>query len=1072
MSDSVIDAKLEIKNIITNKLNLENRRLYQEIYNVMSGIQNNYENKIFKKDKYTVLMEKLDELTSQYKEKVYNPYFEATEDLSLNNLEEILNQVYELRKKLIDIISEGGCKRISNILSIHLGYEYDKNLSDKYKKLLEFYDNFFVPTAGSMETEETTISDLTPYAKKTSGSNKSFLEKIEGADIYFPFSGKNIVISGYFNKDPLNIIRIGGTIGEKLKKIQEQIKFLSIDENFKNGYLNQLSLRDFLLNNEVEISDMISNAHKDLLKYRIKPLSLLVKEFITGNTEKQRYILTLFLLSDSEDQFLAHIIYDMICNTSDLLKPQPMAEEIYKSLHYSVQKLFRIAFKNVENKVAQLHSLTEDDIPYEKRIAMMKVADNVKTKALDKLKEMKGTREGSAKAQQYLDGLLKVPFGNYKKEPVLKGLEDFTSKLNGVVINSIKKLEETEARTDFEKNIFDVVKTHLKTFNNEKIESTIDSFLKIFDRILKTTKNQETTNENDEAIKRHCNFFIEEIDKMLSITEKLDKGEEVVEIDDKLIDEVKDEEGPLVSIANNFLNLWREWTNYKKSKKNYLEQVRKTLNECVYGQEETKLQLERLIAQWMNGKMEGTVFGFQGPPGVGKTTIAKKGLAKCFLDEDGNPRPFGFLPLGGSSNGAVLEGHSYTYLGSTWGRIVDILMETKCMNPIIYIDEVDKVSNTEHGREIIGILTHLTDFSQNHEFTDKYFAGIKFDLSQVLFVFSYNDSHAIDRILRDRITEINVKALTMVEKIHVVQNYSLPEILETVGYKSGDITINKDVIKYIIQNYTNEAGVRKLREKLFEIIREINLKKITDDNVQLPYEVTEDFVKELFSDKPKVHVKKIAKEPQVGFVNGLYATVTGTGGLTIVECVKTPSERKLALELTGQQGDVMKESMMCAKTLAWNLIPKSIKKEINEEIESYGSFGLHIHCPEAATPKDGPSAGITITTAIVSRLCNIKVKNDIAMTGEIDLHGNVHPIGGLEAKLEGAKRAGVRLCLVPKDNEEDYLKIIKRRELNGCQSPGGANGGDLPEVKIVSNIMEVIQEALVPNDLEFVNIMI
>jgi len=587
------------------------------------------------------------------------------------------------------------------------------------------------------------------------------------------------------------------------------------------------------------------------------------------------------------------------------------------------------------------------------------------------------------------------------------------------------------------------------------------------DKILKLIDTKESQSPSDEKIKKNCGFFIEEIGKMEQINEMIEKGEEPAE--NVLIENVDDveDEHVFVSIANNFLNLWREWNKYKKSKKDYLVQVRKTLNECVYGQEETKMQLERLIAQWMNGKMEGTVFGFQGPPGVGKTTIAKKGLAKCFLDEDGNPRPFGFLPLGGSSNGAVLEGHSYTYLGSTWGRIVDILMETKCMNPIIYIDEVDKVSNTEHGREIIGILTHLTDFSQNHEFTDKYFSGIKFDLSKVLFVFSYNDSHSIDRILRDRITEINVKALTMVEKIHVVQNYSLPEILDTVGYKDNDITISKDVIKYIIQNYTNEAGVRKLREKLFEIVREINLKKITDDNIVLPYEVSEEFVKELFSDKPKVHVKKIAKEPQVGFVNGLYATVTGTGGLTIVECVKTPSDRKLSLELTGQQGDVMKESMMCAKTLAWNLVPKSIKKEINEEFESYGNFGLHIHCPEAATPKDGPSAGITITTAIVSRLCNIKIKNDIAMTGEIDLHGNVHPIGGLEAKLEGAKRAGVRLCLIPKDNEEDYEKILKRRNLAECTSPRN----DLPEVKIVSNIMEVIQEALVENDLEFINIM-
>ena len=163
----------------------------------------------------------------------------------------------------------------------------------------------------------------------------------------------------------------------------------------------------------------------------------------------------------------------------------------------------------------------------------------------------------------------------------------------------------------------------------------------------------------------------------------------------------------------------------------------------------------------------------------------------------------------------------------------------------------------------------------------------------------------------------------------------------------------------------------------------------------------------------------------------------------------------------------MKESMMCAKTLAWNLLPKAIKKELAEEQESLGNFGLHIHCPEASTPKDGPSAGITITTAIVSRLCNIKVNNTIAMTGEIDLHGNVHAIGGLDAKLEGAKRAGVETVLVPKDNEEDYQKILKKLE-EQVDSPKGNE--KLPDVIIVSTIMEVIKHALVENDLEFVNI--
>merc|ERR1712100_701612 len=198
----------------------------------------------------------------------------------------------------------------------------------------------------------------------------------------------------------------------------------------------------------------------------------------------------------------------------------------------------------------------------------------------------------------------------------------------------------------------------------------------------------------------------------------------------------------------------------------YIESVHSILDNAVHGHEEAKLQVERIIGQWINGEMNGYCFGFEGPPGTGKTSFAKKGLTKCLKDEDGNPRPFSFIALGGSSNGATLEGHSYTYVGSTWGRIVDILMECGTMNPIIFIDELDKVSRTEHGKEIIGILTHLTDSTQNDEFADKYFAGIKLNLSKALIIFSYNDVDLIDRILLDRIHRIQFSNLNLHDKIN------------------------------------------------------------------------------------------------------------------------------------------------------------------------------------------------------------------------------------------------------------------------------------------------------------------
>ena len=321
------DPKNILYKIIFDKISIESRRLYNELFATMSSIQNNYENKVFKKDKYSNLMERLDELLTKYK------------SIDEKSLEQGLIKYYEIRESLKEIIQEGGCRRCSQLISIFIGYEYKTTLSDKYIKLLDFYDNFFIPTAAT--TDKKPFTNNLPYVKKLNGAaTKSFLEKIEGAEINFPIASEStiIIISGYFKKDPLNIMRIGGTLGEKHSRIEELIKNLPYEANFKNGFLAQISLRDFMICTEQEISEMITNANKDLQKYKMKPLSLLVKEFITGNTEKQRYILTLFLLSDSEDQFLAHIIYDMICNTSELLKPQPMAEEIYKSLHYTFQK--------------------------------------------------------------------------------------------------------------------------------------------------------------------------------------------------------------------------------------------------------------------------------------------------------------------------------------------------------------------------------------------------------------------------------------------------------------------------------------------------------------------------------------------------------------------------------------------------------------------------------------------------------------------------------------------------------------------------------------------------------------
>ena len=389
-------------------------------------------------------------------------------------------------------------------------------------------------------------------------------------------------------------------------------------------------------------------------------------------------------------------------------------------------------------------------------------------------------------------------------------------------------------------------------------------------------------------------------------------------------------------------------------------------------------------------------------------------------------------------------------------------MECKCMNPIIFIDELDKVSESVHGKEITGILTHLTDASQNEGFSDKYFSGVDIDLSKCLIIFSYNDVSKVDKILLDRIHEINFKSITLQEKLIISKNYMIPELCNAVGFRD-EVIISDEIIQFIIETYTLEAGCRKLKEKLMEILRDINLRsqigdKIEGEEIKFPFKVTKEYLtNDLFVDKPKITIKKILPTPRCGLVNGLYATQSGMGGITIIECFKVPSESKMRLELTGQQGDVMKESMSVAKTVAYNILPIEIKKKIHQEWKDDGPFGFHIHCPEGATPKDGPSAGAAITSCIYSVLTGIPVRNDIGITGEIDLNGRIHAIGGLSSKVQGAKSAGCKMVLCPVENKVDVDKIIKD-EFSPCD--------DKFTIKMVNDIWEVIKLLLVENELK------
>jgi ATP-dependent Lon protease len=293
----------------------------------------------------------------------------------------------------------------------------------------------------------------------------------------------------------------------------------------------------------------------------------------------------------------------------------------------------------------------------------------------------------------------------------------------------------------------------------------------------------------------------------------------------------------------------------------FMGNAKQILDNCVYGLDDAKMQIMQMVGQWIsNPSAMGTAIAIKGPPGTGKTSLVKEGISKIL------GREFAFIALGGTGDSSFLEGHSYTYEGSSWGKIVQILVDSKCMNPVIYFDELDKISDTPRGEEIVGILTHLTDTSQNNEFHDKYFSEISFDLSKCLFIFSYNDESRVNPILKDRMYRIQTKGYEAKEKVIIAKNYMLPKIREQVAFKDGDVIIPDDVIQYIASSQQltkGESGVRNLKRCLEIIHTKLNLFRLMkpgdnmfmkdiDVEVKFPFTVTRQLVdKFVKSDEPQ-----------------------------------------------------------------------------------------------------------------------------------------------------------------------------------------------------------------------------
>lgn len=937
------------------------------------------------------------------------------------------------------------------------------------------------------------------------------------------------------------------------------------DKHFLTGnwdnYYKSLTLKDILIFNDQQIYDKFIGYIYQINLLKQNNINDIINEFVGTDSFNQRKTIILLLIdSDNNDfKYIANLLFDLLNNENPNYINNNEQTIIYNSLPYYCKIYFNHAIKETIKYTHQLSDFDKNKIPYEQQICLMKTNDYIKEKAMTKLKEIQSkSDESSSKAKQFLEGLLKIPFGTYIYEEIFNVKHEIQNvfklfinyyKNNAELFKNYNIILDINKDCYSNNQILNIINYIYLKLNSEKsinyeftnydnliVENDIDNnddkydlLIHIYNYIIckmkkealvlyiKNINNLIPTNninyrkikhshKSNDILKKNIYEFYDYllINKLIYIIDGL-IAEYNDTLDTQLLFQKKylnnninnniaydnlsvnsndnnfnnnDNSEPklkksastqsLASIAsaasNNNLDCPQKNSlfnnsyidtiqNYNTTINDYLLGVNKILDESIYGHKNAKLQIERIIGQWINGENKGYCFGFEGPPGTGKTSLAKKGIANCLINAKGESRPFAFIAIGGSSNSSILDGHNYTYMGSTWGKLVDILMEKKCMNPIIFIDEIDKVSKTEHGKEIIGILTHLVDSTQNDCFQDKYFSGVDLDLSKALFIFSYNDVEKIDKILLDRIHRIKFDHLTIHDKSVIVKQFLLPELTKQIGLENS-IEIEDESIKFLVNNFTCESGVRKLKELLFEVVSQVNLdllKNKDNELIDFPIIINVQKIKEIFRDKTFIRKIKINENAKVGIINGMWANNLGQGGILHIECKFFPTGTLLDLKLTGMQGDVMKESMNVAKSLCYSLLNQEEITNINKYFETTKNQGIHVHVPEGATPKDGPSAGTAITIAIYSLITNKKIKNNFAITGEINLQGNVTAIGGLELKFLGGLEAGVTNFIYPKDNNYDYKLFLEKYKDKIC-----LEGINFYEVSHIRDVFKLI----------------
>ena len=615
----------------------------------------------------------------------------------------------------------------------------------------------------------------------------------------------------------------------------------------------------------------------------------------------------------------------------------------------------------------------------------------------------------------------------------LRRLEKLTSvnkKISNEVINTIKQLKDPSQIADnIASHLTATISEKQQIFETADVKKRLNAIIKIMEnetsiigvekRIrgrvktqMEKTQREYYLNEQLKAIQKELGEIEDGKDETTSLNKAITKAKMPKEVEKKCLQELKKLKNmsPMsaeATVVRNYLDWMTELPWYKKSEVDInLTKALNILDKDHYGLEKVKERIvEFLAVQKRMEKIKGPILCLVGPPGVGKTSLGKS-IAKA------TNREFVRMSVGGMRDEAEIRGHRRTYIGSLPGKIIQMMKKAGTKNPLILLDEIDKIGNDYRGDPSSALLEAL-DPEQNTTFNDHYLE-VDYDLSDVMFVTTANTLNILPPLL-DRMEVIRLAGYTEDEKISIANKYLLPKQIKDNGVKEKEMKLDDNIIKEVIRGYTKESGVRNLEREISKLARKV-VKKIVsgeEKEVKINNNNLSDFL-----GVPKFKFGELESENRVGIVTGLAWTEYG-GEILKIETVTMPGKGRM--QITGKLGDVMQESVKAAKSfvrskcLEYGIIPPIFEKK-----------DFHIHVPEGATPKDGPSAGIGMVTSIVSSITNIPVRRDVAMTGEVTLTGQVLPIGGLKEKLLAAHRAGIKEVLIPKENEKDLVDMPKK----------------------------------------------